>query len=1022
MKVPEGAARLDHVTTLPTMNLPTARAPLSQPSSAGRRRLLLGKGHQVSKTVFALAALTAISDTAAADIDFSAEIEPLLKQRCYECHSHSGKMKGGLTLDSRAGWATGGDSGPAIIAGKPDESLVIQMVRWKDDDHQMPPKEKLADAEIALLEKWVQQGAADPREPVKPEGGEWWSLKTLIKPAVPAGSSHPIDAFIQAKLQEKGLPPSPPADRRTLIRRLYFDLHGLPPTPEEVAAFEKNDDPLACEKLVDALLASPRYGERWARHWLDTIHFADTHGFEHDDIRPNAWRFRDYVIASLNGDKAWDRFIREQIAADALFPDETHLTPALGFLGAGTYDSSAAATAPTSFENLDRDDLVTQTMAAFVSTTANCARCHAHKFDPITQEDYYALQAVFAGIGKGDISYHEDPATARELRRLTALKDAADRVDQAVLLSAESEALVAAVEKNPPAAWVVLAPETYSSTEGVTLERLADHSLLASGVAPDKDIITLTATTELTSISAFRLELLADDSLPAKGPGRASNGNLHLSEFELQVFPPGAGKPERPAIRRALSDFDQADYGIAKSIDGDRKSSWAIHPQIGVSHQGIYELAAPLKTTPGTRLVITLPQLQGGGHLLGKFRLSATSSPPESLRIFPAEAGAILAIPRSNRTPEQQVALAAVILRQHATDGLSKFPAPATVWAAGRAAVNERGVVPYPEPRTIRVLKRGDLAKPGSEAAPGALSAITALPGRFVLANPKDESASRAALANWLADPANPLTWRSAVNRVWHYHFGRGLCDTPSDFGRMGSVPSHPELIDWLAVWFRDEASGSLKSLHRLIVTSAAYRQASAPNAAASTVDPDNRLLWRMNRPRLDADTIRDAILFASGKLDLTMGGPSVAHFTEKPGPQSTPVLNYDDFDLNSPAAGRRSIYRLVWRAIADPFLDALDFPDMGLLAPVRGFSASPLQSLALFNNRFILHFSEHFAARVDNAGASAEQKIQAAFRILLQRDPTAAELAEFTALAAGHGMAAVCRVLFNSNEFLFID
>jgi len=958
-----------------------------------------------------------------ADDFFATKIEPLLKTRCYECHSHaSSKMKGGLALDSKSGWETGGDTGPAVMPGKPEESLLMKMVRWTDDDHQMPPKEQLPTEEIALLEQWIKLGAEDPRiAPVK-ASGDWWSLRQLNKPVVPAGSAHPVDAFILAGLQTTGLAPNSPADRRTLIRRVYYDLHGLPPAPEAVDAFVKNEDPQAYEKLVDQLLASPRYGERWSRHWLDTIHFADTHGFEHDDLRPNAWRFRDYVIDSLNRDTPWDRFIREQIAADVFFPDETHLTAALGYLGAGTYDSSAAATAPTNFEYLDRDDLVTQTMASFVSTTANCARCHAHKFDPITQEDYFALQAVFAGIGKGDISYQADPAAAQQFKKMKELQNAIERQDASVLLSPENDALVLAAEQAPAVAWERMFPEILIANDGSTLERKPDLTVLASGVTPDKETYLITATTKLADITALRLDLLTDDSLPEHGPGRAGNGNLHLSEFQVQVFRPVATKGEPAPIRRAVADFDQTGYDITKAIDGDLKSSWAIHPAIGVPHHGLFEFKTPLHLEADTRLVITLRQLQGGSHLIGKFAISATSASPDKLIALPAEAGKITLIPRAERTTDQKMLLASAVLRQVAANEIARLPAPAQVWAAGSAATNERGVVAIPEPRTIRLLKRGDLAKPADEIGPGALSVITALKSRFELPNPKNETSRRAALASWLADPANPLTWRSIVNRVWHYHFGKGLCDTPSDFGRMGGVPSHPELIDWLAVWFRDEAHGSLKALHKLIVTSAAYRQSSEAHGNALAADPDNRLLWRMNRSRLDADSIRDSIFAISGKLDLTMGGPSIAHFTSKPGPQTTPILNYENFDWDSLGASRRSIYRLVWRAIADPFMDALDFPDMGLLSPVRGFSASALQSLALFNNEYLLKYCENFATRLDQQAKTPEAKIQTAFQLTYQRPASAGEVADFTTLAAQQGMPSVCRVLFNSNEFLFVD
>ena len=957
---------------------------------------------------------------AAEDEFFDKSVRPLLEKRCFDCHSHqSGKMKGGLALDSRSGWATGGDSGAAIVPGKPDESLLIKAVRRLDEDIAMPPKKVLPEDEVALLTEWVRRGAPDPRA-TAPPAKEWWALKALVRPETPkSGCANPIDAFISATLTERHLAPSPEADRRTLIRRVHLDLTGLPPTPGEVDAFVASTDPRAYETIVDALLGSPRYGERWARHWLDTIHFADTHGFEHDVFRPNAWRFRDYVIASLNRDTPWPRFIREQLAADAFFPDEPQLTAALGFLGAGTYDSSAAGTAPKSFENLDRDDLVTQTMAAFVSTTANCARCHAHKFDPITQEDYYALQAVFAGIGKGDVAYDEDASVAKRRARWQSLLAATGDA----LLTTENETLVAEWEaaRGAVPAWTPLAAETFLSANGATLTRQVDGSVLASGTRPDLDTTTLTFTTDLREISALRLDLLTDDSLPVKGPGRADNGNLHITEFEAHVFRPGVALPEKVKIRRASADFDQAGYDVTTTLDGDLKTSWAIHPKVGEPHHAVFELDATLTLEPGAKLVVMLKQLQPGSHLIGRIRLSATNAPAGAALALPTAAEAALAIPRELRTPEQRAALSAVVLRLRAAEELVRLPAQITVWAASKAATNERGEITFAEPRVIRLLKRGELDKPEAVIGPGALSAIAALNARFEQTMGKPESARRAALADWIADPQNPLTWRSVSNRVWHYHFGRGLCDTPSDFGHMGGVPSHPELLDWLAAQLRD-SGGALKPLHRLIVTSATYRQSSAHCSEPAALDPDNRLLWRMNRPRLDADTFRDTVLAVSGRLDLTACGPGVSHFKSSPGPQSTPVLDYAVFDWDSPGATRRSIYRVVWRGIADPFMETLDFPDMGLLSPVRGFSASPLQSLALLNNEFVLRLSEHLAARVAQSGTGTAEHVREAFRLALLREPTQEELADFTAIADQHTLPAACRVLLNSNEFLFVN
>jgi hypothetical protein len=961
---------------------------------------------------------------------FAEKVAPLFEDRCFKCHSHqSGKMKGGLTLDSRSGWAEGGDNGPVVIPGDLEKSMLVRAVRHTDPDLKMP-KEKLPDAEIAVLEEWVKRGAPDPREKASPsiaKDDNWWSLRPLPPMTEIRNPKseirNPIDGFIRAKLEEKQLAPSPEADRRTLIRRVYVDLTGLPPTPEEVEAFVASSDSQAYEKLVNALLASPHYGERWARHWFDVIHFADTHGFEHDVFRPNAWRFRDYVIESLNRDTPWPRFIREQLAADVFFPDEPRLMAALGYLGAGTYDMSAAGTAPKSFENLDRDDLVTQTMGAFVSTTANCARCHAHKFDPITQEDYYALQAVFAGIGKGDVPYDEDASISQQRKRWKALLVAVNTGNRDVLLAAENEKDVAEWEEARPSlpAWEPLEAETYLSANGATLTRQTDGSILASGPRPDLDTMTLTLTSKLSEVTALRLDLLTDDSLPMKGPGRADNGNLHITEFEVQVFRPGVAQPEKMKIKRASADFDQGGYDVTKTLDGDLKTSWAIHPNVGVPHHAVFELAAKLALEPGAKLLVMLKQMQPGAHLIGHLRLSATNAPASAAFALPAAAETALSIPREQRTPEQRAALAAAILRLRADDELARLPAPVKVWAAGKAAENERGVVAMPSPRVIRLLKRGDVEKPEAEIGPGALSAVTAMPARFDETVAKDESARRAALADWLADPRNPLTWRSIANRVWHFHFGRGLCDTPNDFGHMGGVPSHPELLDWLAANLRD-SGGSLKPLHRLIVTSAAYRQSSVHRDEAAKLDPDNRLLWRMNRSRLDADTFRDTVLAVSGRLDLTVGGPGVQHFKSSPGPQSTPVLDYTVFDWDSPGAARRSIYRVVWRGIADPFMDALDFPDMGLLSPVRGFSASPLQSLALLNNEFVLRQSEHFAERVAQSGASTSDQIRTAFRLALLRDPTPEETADFAAVADKHSIPAACRILLNSNEFLFVN
>ncbi len=971
-------------------------------------------------------------------------------------------MEGGLTLDSRDGWSTGGEHGPAIVIGRPEESLLIKAVRYQNEQLQMPPEEKLSDAKIELLVQWIEHGAVDPRKTANVskfvDGPmNWWSLRPLIRPPVPrlAASTeaqpNPIDGFVRRKLAANTLTFSPPADRRTLIRRLFFDLHGLPPSPEAVAAFVANPNPRAYEELVDRLLDSPRYGERWARHWLDTVHFADSHGCEHDVFRDNAWRYRDYVIDSFNRDTPWPRFIREQLAADYFYPNETYLTPALGFVSAGPLELSRAGTAPITFDYLDRDDMVTQTMAAFASTTANCARCHDHKFDPITQEDYYSLQAVFAGAGKGDIEFDEDPVVAKSRRHWTELLESIQTADRSLgekLLSAEYSEIVAQWEKKQeeqPAVWETLLPKESTSFGGAMLTIQQDQSILASDVRPDQDTYTITVKTTLTRLTAIRLDVLADNGLPLNGPGRQDNGNLHLTEFEAMLIDRDGSEeaePTRLNIRQATADWNQDGWTIAHAIDGDLKTAWGIYPKVGESHFAVFELDEPKTLNPSHRIVIVLKQLHGSGHLIGRLKLFATDTDgATSVNLLPEPVLSAINVQRDQRSEDQKMAIATHALQAYAEKQLAGLPAQSSVYGVSARYSHASKLEKPIAPKVVHVLRRGDIHQPGDVASPGALSVISHPSGRFIVDDANDEPSRRAALADWLADPDNPLTWRSAVNRVWSYHFGRGLCDTPNDFGRMGGTPSHPELLDWLAVWFRDDARGSLKRLHRLIVMSETYQQTSIfppiSSAAAlpvnspmnefndcdpSSVDAENRLLWRMNRGKVDAESFRDAVLQISGRIDLTMGGPGIQQFSQSKGPQATPKLDYDAFDWSGLTGARRSIYRVVWRGIADPLMESLDFPDLGQLSPKRGSSESALQALSVFNNDFVLHHSQVLANRLETSHPTLEEQLALACRLVYLREPKQAEHQWLVAFAKQYGLAATCRILLNSNEFVFVD
>ena len=1006
---------------------------------------------------------------------FTAKVEPLLRQHCYECHSHAaGKMKGGLTLDSRSGWAEGGDGGPAVVPGKPGESRLLKAVRHELADLPMPSKKpKLADADIATLTRWIELGAPDPRVKSAVAAAAWWSLKplpraveTLVpqpRAAIPPAS--PIDAFIRAKLDARGLAPSPEADRVTLIRRLTFDLHGLPPTPEEIAAFEKDRAADAYARLVERLLASPRYGERWARHWLDVVHYGESNGFGMDRPRFEAWPYRDYVIAAFNADKPYARFVQEQLAADALFPNEPSLIPALGFAAAGPFNQSALVEQVDGTDckrialNLDRDDMVTSTASTFLSLTVHCARCHEHKFDPISQRDYYRLQAVFAGVGRTVRNYDADPQlrVARTMlaKRIADLEKNPDAhpptaAERAELARAQSdwEKSLAAQAVN----WTPLEVEKVAATtNATTFTRLDDGSWLASGTAADKDTYTIRVHTKLSKLTALRLEVLPDERLPMRGPGRQDNGNLHLSEIRLSLAtagaPPASAEKLTPlALQNPTADFNQAGWGIERAIDGKKETAWGIHPQIAKPHQAVFELKQPPALTNGAVLVVELDQLHGQHHLIGRFRLSATDRAlPVRTPTLPLELLAKLARPESERTDAERKQLFDQHRLVFVKRQLAELPPEQKVWSIAGDFAPVRNYKPFKEPLPIAVLRRGDLKQPLAPVGPGALAAVGTLSSEFALANPNDEAARRAALARWITSPDNMLTWRSIVNRVWHWHFGRGLVATPNDFGRMGALPTHPELLDWLAVQFRD-GGGSFKQLHRLMVSSATYRQGSslsesvsvrasergpdgrpvlphAPTLTPSHTDSDNLLLWRMNRPRLDAESVRDALLAASGRLDLTMGGPSAMQFQfADPNKEVSPRVDYAAFDPDSPPSFRRSVYRFLFRNLNDPLLDAFDAVDPSLSTPNRHATTTPLQALSLWNNRFVLRQCEHLAARLEREAGTVEARIDRAFRLLCARAPTNAEAALLTGHARQHGLASACRVLVNSNEFLFVN
>ena len=692
---------------------------------------------------------------------FDASVAPILARRCLDCHSGA-DPKGKLDLSRRPSAMAGGESGEAIVPGKPDESLLWEQV----ESGEMPPKSPLPAGEKAALRDWIAAGAGWGTDPIDPyqvttsrrAGRDWWSLQPVRRPDPPEDACKdwarsPVDRFVLRKLESEGLSPRPEADRRTLIRRLRFDLTGLPPTPEEVDAFLEDASPDAHERLVDRLLDSPDYGVRWARLWLDLARFGESNGFEHDEFRPSAWRYRDWVVDALNRDVPYDEFARLQVAGDVLRPDDPGAIEATGFLVAGAYDSVGQAQQSEAGRAVVRgdelEDIIATVGQTFLGLTVNCARCHDHKFDPIRQVEYYRFASALEGVRPGD----------RDLSKL--------------------------------------------------------------------------------------------ETDPGKG-----------------------------------------------------RKAYAVKPgKVGVT----------------------------------------------------------------------------------------------------------------------RVHVRGNTGQPGEVVSAGGLAALTGSAADFGLAPDAPEADRREHLASWIADPRNPLFARVLVNRLWQAHFGSGLVETPSDLGFSGGVPSHPELLDWLASEL--VARGwSLKAIHRLIVTSASYRQSSRLDPAAMRRDAGSRLLWRKAPARLEAEMVRDAMLAISGRLDRSLGGPSIFDRDITKAPGTSIVVNVEA-DPSKPGLDRRTLYRAWSRGGRSGLLDAFDCPDPSTTAPRRAITTTPLQALALMNNALVLYLSDAFAARLArDAGVDTGAQVERAYRLAFGRSPEPGERERAARLVERSGASTLARVLFNSNEFLYVD
>ena len=1015
----------------------------------------------------------ALNENASAGAFFREAVAPLLSRSCLGCHNET-KAKGGLSLATRAAALRGGQGGRAVVPGKPAQSSLLRRLRADGGETVMPKDgEPLSDAEVAILRRWLENGASWPEGVVLAEPVadlDWWSLRPLARaePPLVQGAEwarNPIDLFVSKAHETMGLSPSPEASRVTLFRRVYFDLLGMAPAPEAVRSFLVDDDPLAYEKLVDRLLASPRYGERWARHWLDVVHYADTHGYDKDKPRPNAWPYRDYVIRAFNADKPYDRFVREQIAGDVLYPGTTDGILALGFISAGPWDYIGHDEVPETkidgqvARNLDRDDMVTVTMNVFSSTTVQCARCHNHKFDPVKQEHYYSLQAVFAAVDRADRAYDEDPTIAA--RRLVLEGEKDELSDQARDVARRIESTKTEELRAVEAKLAEPLPGDRVLTEIAGVAR-ADgygfHSVLEKrDDAADKWVeVDLGSEKPLDQVLlfpaaewgwndfGFPMRFRLEASVDRKYEGQQI---VLLDHTAKDVVRPGVrplvidgggqtaryvrltatklwgrrqfGKPGNAKFMFALGELAVLSGGELSSTRRARSADTIeARPRWGKSFvtDGIYGRYSLEQLATALGLPHATPAEQAAVLL----RLAPDESARARLAKLGADRERLLEAAIEPQLRAEKARLAAELARNAAA--LRELPPQSRVYAGTvhKGAGNFVGRYGL-GPRKIHVLVRGEVTQPGDEVGPGTVPLVNGVDWRFELPEGHGEGDRRVALASWLTRDDHPLAWRSIANRLWYYHFGRGLVDSPNDFGRMGQKPTHPALLDWLATSLRDGDERSLKRFHRRIITSGVYRQSSAHDDANAAIDSGNRYLWRMNRRKLDAEALRDSTLLVSGKLNTKMYGPGFRDFVlEKP--QHSPHYEYHKHDPEDVSCHRRSVYRFLARSQQEPFMETLDCADPSQIVAKRNQTLTSLQALALLNNKLVLAMAKHFAARLEGESNEIGAQIERGYWLSVGRAPTPEEAAGLVSYAREHGLPNACRVLLNLNEFAFVD
>lgn len=939
-------------------------------------------------------------------VDFARDVRPILVKNCYSCHGPQ-KHKAGLRLDRKAEALAGGDSGAVIEPGNAVESPLIDRITSDDPTTAMPPKgDRLTPDQVALVRSWIEQGAnwpdgIDSSTDAAPTHWAFQPIKRVSSPQVKnsAWVRNPIDAFVLRKLESEGIAPSPEADRTTLIRRLSLDLLGLPPSPAEVQAFVTDPADDAYETLVDRLLASPHFGERWGRYWLDLARYADSDGYEKDSPRPFAWRYRNWVIDAINTDLPFDQFTIDQLAGDLLPGSTLDQKIATGF-HRNTLTNREGGVDKEEFRVAAVVDRVNTTGTVWLGLTVACAQCHTHKFDPLLQKEYYGLYAFFNNADEADLPAPL-PGESEVYEKAKVAFDAEHARVSAPLMAYDRDRrpqIQADWEKDAPkvgSRWVSLEPIEARSAGGAVLTIKPDRSVLASGLNPESDTYTVKVRTDATGITALRLEALDDPTLPASGPGRVKHGNFVLSEVSVTAEPiDHRVDNDHPLItfQHASADHEQPRFPASSAIDGDPATGWAIGGQFGRRHVAVFEAEDDFGFAGVTELTITLNQNHGQQHTIGRLRIAATTAArPVRATDTPDDVLEILGHAPGDRTREQTARLAEYHrsidpeyrrLNAPVLAHLKKAPKPPASLAPT--------LIEAPTPRTTHLLVRGDFLRPGEPIQPHTPAVLPPL-------GVEGRAPNRLDLAHWLVDPANPLTARVTVNRIWRNLFGRALVASVDDFGTRGELPSHPELLDWLASEF--QAQGwSRKAFIRLIVTSTAYRQSSRGRSELIDRDPNNTWLARQNRFRPEAEIVRDLALSAAGLLTRGIGGPSV----RPPQPSGISELTYANSARWVESQGadryRRGLYTWFQRTSPYPMLLTFDAPDSNLCAAKRERSNTPLQALTLLNDAVFVECAQGFGRRIieESPSDNPVDRVRLAVRIGLAREPSPEELDVF--------------------------